>query len=196
MTDAARFLSRRERKAIQKKLRRGEAPKAMVPCIHDGRHGLLCSTRTRILFSARKGLGTKVWTWQRGTLKGVAHEKKRYGTVLLKTAKGALRFEMTQRGSAQELLDSLAPPRKAAEEAQVTFRQRPAKRRQGAARTGGSAHRRPSGSRTSPARPARPAPEPDALAHRKTAEHQARLKRMLARGIITKREYEWQTEAR
>lgn len=189
MTDpASAFLTRKERKAIQRKLKRGEKPREMVPTIHGGRHGLLCSTRSRVLFAARRRLGVKVRAWPRSSIRGVASHKRRYGAVVLKTAKETLRFEMVQRGDAEAFMASMAPP-------QHARRRAPS----GPARAG-------SPSRSAQARPAprppvrpkmapEPEPEPDALAHRSSAEHRARLKGLLDRGIITKREYEWQVDS-
>ncbi len=169
MDPAATFLHRQERRAIERR-RKNEPVLAMVPAYHDGRLGLLAVTPARVMFACRRWMRTPVTQWSRRQLAGARLETKRYGIVLIATKTGeGLRFELTDTGHKNAIMGALLPPQRKVDPIKLLTR-RPAQK--------GPRHI--------------PAPMPDPLAHRSRPEYEAKLRDMVARGVMTQKEMDWQ----
>lgn len=166
------FLYRKEQKVQARALKRGEELTVRCPVEHDGRTGLLGISKTRIHFTAKKGLGMKTWSWHRGDVKSLKVEKKRYGTLhlLLKNGK-RLAFVHKGRGHAQACLEELRPPRRGPAPT-------PAR-----AAIGSKAprHAKPLQRSTAGSEP--------------RADRRAKVEDLYRQGILTKKEYEWQLQS-
>lgn len=198
------FLSRRDRDALRRQYRRGERPLRVVQAELDGRVGLLAATDRRVLWVSRGALRTRVEAVARDQVQSVTRRTEHFGSVVLKTRAGR-RFEwwLLEPGACDAVLESLQAPRPAStrptkgKEEPVRFQAatpptRPAPR----ARMPAPAPATPadSASREWPA--SRPtARDGSSYLPTDTAERRARLQRQLDRGIITRREYEWQVES-
>lgn len=177
MMDAATtFLHRHERRAIMRR-RKGEPLRAVVPVMNARQAGLLAITPTRVLHAQRGRLRTPVRQWRRRDVAGIRFENVRYGMLLLALRSGEqLRFEFVSRDDARSVEQAMVPPRRQATAPSVAF--------QAGRTTGGPVL-------TNVRRP----DAPDPLAHRGTHEHQARLRKLHAKGVLTKAELEWQLAA-
>ncbi len=169
MDPAAAFLHRQERKAIARRRKR-EPILAMVPAYHDERLGIVAVTPTRMLFASRGWLRTPVIQWSRKSLAGVRLETMRYGTVRVATKAGKeLRFELTNVGHKTQIMGALVPGQRPVDPIKALTR-RPTQK--------------------TPRQPTVPMADP--LAHRHTPEYAAKLREMVANGVMTQQELDWQ----
>ncbi len=143
--------------------RRIKEPLQVVAPVHcKDKDGLLAVTSKRVLFAHRKALGVAVDEWPRRTIGGVRVDKRRYGIVQIRIGKRVIAFDTTRKGDADRIHLALVP--KATQ---------------------------PTSTVEAIRRPTRP-DAPDPLAHRGTPAHIAKLEDMVARGLMTKKELDWQ----
>ncbi len=169
MDAAAAFLHRHERKAIERRRKR-EPLLALAPSYLDGKLGLLAITPARVMFARRRWLATPIDEWSRRDFKGARLETKRYGIVHLSMAgRPPLVFELTDSGHKHAITEALFGPQKRIDPVKA-LTQRPQQR--------------------SPRRPTAPVADP--LGHRGTPAHEAKLRDLVARGMMTQKEMDWQ----
>ncbi len=168
MDSAATFLHRQERKAIERR-RHKEPIMALAPAYLEGRLGLLAITPARVLFAHRRLLRTPTREWARRGMTGAKLETKRYGIVHVGLQGGqTLRFELTHTDHKSAVMDALLGPRPVVDPIKALTRH-PGKG--------------PRKART---------PMVDPLAHRGTPAHEAKLRDLVARGMMTQKEMDWQ----
>lgn len=188
MDPATAFLARKDKKALDRRLKKNERARIVVQARHNGRTGLLAATSARVLFVYKRG-----WRHRHVEVAGndvgrLAERKTGHGEVRMTCKDGReLAFTMLQRGTAEAFCETLrpTPPVKTGQSIQT--------------RKGGPMQFIPKQS-SRPAGPSAQAkPHPRGVAHDPLSASQqqklARLEELYKKGRIGKAEYEWQKDA-
>ena len=185
MDPATAFLVRKDKKALDKRLKKGETTRIVVQARHHDHVGLLAATGRRVLFVYKQGLRHRHLEVLGTDVGRLTERKVGHGEVRMQCKDGRdLTFTMLQRGSASAFCETLRPTPPV--------------------RTGSSVQTRKGGPmvftpKAKAAPSAQTKPHPRGRAHDPLAASKqqklARLEELHKKGRIGKAEYEWQKDA-
>lgn len=178
MDPATEFLVRKDRKALNKRLKKEKARIVVQARLH-GQMGLLAATPKRILFVHKKRLGHGQVEVTKGDMKSLNLRVGRTAVVHIGTKAGRqLEFEMMQKQAGEAFCETIrpTPPMKSGQSVQV--------------RKGGPMQFVPKQAKPHP----RQQGTHDPLASSKQQKLE-RLERLKAKGLIGADEYRWQKDA-